>query len=598
MTPIREISAQVRTSIISILTIVMFFTLGFRLYQIQVIEREKYQKTSEQNAIKEKIIEPYRGIFYDRNWKVLVDNRPGFTLRIIPYYLDTTVIPLIENYFKFKPGYIKYLLRANKNFSPFIPIRLQRGLTFEQISWLEENKEQLPGVEYIIDMERSYPFGVRGSHLFGYCKEISRKELEEKKDYYIMGDFIGHNGLEKYYEEFLRGVKGKQLVYVDSRGREVGPVNNGKNDIKPISGYNAQLTIDGELQKLAEELLAEKSGAIVAIDPSNGEILALVSKPDFDLSYFSSLTPASIWRELSSDKNKPLFNRATSSIYPPGSCFKPINAIAALNDGVIDEKFTYSCGGGYNFGNHFYKCMGTHGPINVVHAIEKSCNTFFYNLIMKNGFERWTKYGKIFGFGQKTGIDIYEEASGILPSVEYYNKVYGKGRWTKGFIVSLGIGQGELGVTPLQMAVYVSAIANGGTLYRPHAVRKLFNPEANPKEITIPIEGKKLPIKSEAIELVRQGMFLVVNGAGTAPHVRIPGINVAGKTGTAQNPHGKDHAWFIGFAPFEKPKIAIAVIVENAGFGGAVAAPIAKQLIEFYLKYKIKNVQDLAANKN
>lgn len=598
MTPTREISAQVRTSIISILTIVMFFTLGFRLYQIQIIEKEKYQKTSEQNAIKEKIIEPYRGIFYDRNWKVLVDNQPGFTLRIIPYYFDTTVIPLLENYFKFKPGYIKYLLRVNKNFSPFIPIRLQRGLTFEQISWLEENKEQLPGVEYIIDMQRSYPFGVRGSHLFGYCKEISRKELEEKKDYYIMGDFVGHNGLEKYYEEFLRGVKGKQLVYVDSRGREVGPVNNGKNNIKPVSGYNAQLTIDGELQKLAEELLADKSGAIVAIDPSNGEILTLVSKPDFDLSDFSSLTPASIWRKLNSDKNKPLFNRATSSIYPPGSCFKPINAIAALNDGVINEKFTYSCGGGYNFGNHFYKCMGTHGPLNVVHAIEKSCNTFFYNLIMKNGFERWTKYGKMFGFGQKTGIDIYEENSGILPSVDYYDKVYGKGRWTKGFIVSLGIGQGELGVTPLQMAVYVSALANGGTLYRPHAVRKFFNPEADPKEIIIPVEGKKLPIKPEVMELVRQGMFLVVNGAGTATHVRIPGINVAGKTGTAQNPHGKDHAWFIGFAPFENPKIAIAVIVENAGFGGAVAAPIAKQLIEFYLKDKTKNVQDLAAKEN
>ncbi len=598
MAPVREISAQVRTSIVSILTIVLFFTLGFRLYHIQVIEKDKYQKTSEQNAIKEKIIEPYRGIFYDRNWKVLVDNQPGFTLRIIPYYFDTTVIPVLENYFKFKPGYIKYLLRANKNFSPFIPIRLQRGLTFEQISWLEENKEQLPGVEYIIDMQRSYPFGVRGSHLFGYCKEISRKELEEKKDYYIMGDFVGHNGLEKYYEEYLRGVKGKQLVYVDSRGREVGPVNNGKNDIKPISGYNAQLTIDGELQKLAEELLSDKSGAIVAIDPSNGEILTLVSKPDFDLSDFSSLTPASIWRQLNSDKNKPLFNRATSSIYPPGSCFKPINAIAALNDGVIDEKFTYSCGGGYNFGNHFYKCMGTHGPLNIVHAIEKSCNTFFYNLILKNGFERWTKYGRMFGFGQKTGIDIYEETPGILPSIEFYDKIYGKGKWTKGFIVSLGIGQGELGVTPLQMAVYVSAIANGGTLYRPHAVRKFFNPEANPKEIIIPTEGKKLPIKPEAMELVRQGMFLVVNGAGTATHVRIPGINVAGKTGTAQNPHGKDHSWFIGFAPFENPKIAIAVIVENAGFGGAVAAPIAKQLIEFYLKDKIKNVQDLAANKN
>ncbi len=592
----RELSPQIRTSIISVLTIAIFISLGFRLYQIQIIETERYQKTSEKNAIKEKIIEPYRGIFYDRNWKVLVDNEPGFTLRITPYYFDTSLIPVIETYFKLKPGYIKYLLRVNKSFSPFIPIRVQRGLTFEQISWLEENREFLPGVDYTIDMQRSYPAGIRGSHLFGYCKEISRKELEQKKEYYIMGDFVGHNGLEKYYEEYLRGTKGKQFVYVDAKGREVGPVNEGKNDIKPISGYNAQLTIDGELQKLAEELLEGKSGAIVAIDPSNGEILTLVSKPDFDLSHFASLTPASIWRELNSDKRVPLFNRATMSIYPPGSCFKPVNGVAALNDGLIDEKYTYGCSGGFSFGNHFYKCMGTHGAINVVHAIEKSCNTFFFSLILKNGFERWTKYGKMFGFGQKTGIDIYEENSGILPSVEYYNKIYGVNRWTKGYIVSLGVGQGELGVTPLQMAVYTATIANGGTFYRPHAVRKLFNPDANPKEIIIPIEGRKLPIKEEVMELIRKGMFLVVNGAGTATHVRIPGIHVAGKTGTAQNPHGKDHAWFIGFAPFENPKIAIAVIVENAGFGGAIAAPMAKQLIEFYLKDQVKNEKVLASN--
>ncbi|MCX8057220.1 MAG: penicillin-binding protein 2 [Ignavibacteria bacterium] len=592
----RELSPRLRTTIISILNVAIFISLGFRLYQIQIIETEKYQKTSEKNAIKEKIIEPYRGIFYDRNWKVLVDNEPGFTLRITPYYFDTSLIPIIENYFKLKPGYIRYLLRVNKSFSPFIPIRVQRGLTFEQISWLEENKEFLQGVDYTVDMQRSYPSGVRGSHLFGYCKEISRKELEQKRDYYIMGDFIGHNGLEKYYEEYLRGIKGKQFVYVDAKGREVGPVNEGKNDIKPVSGYNAQLTIDAELQKLAEELLEGKSGAIVAIDPNNGEILTFVSKPDFDLSNFASMTPASVWRELNSDKRVPLFNRATMSIYPPGSCFKPVNGIAALNDGLIDEKYTYGCGGGFSFGNHFYKCMGTHGGINVVHAIEKSCNTFFFSLILKNGFERWTKYGRMFGFGQKTGIDIYEETSGILPSVEYYNKIYGVNRWTKGYIVSLGVGQGELGVTPLQMAVYTATIANGGTWYRPHAVRKLFNPEANPKEIIIPIEGKKLPIKREAMELIRTGMYLVVNGAGTATHVRIPGINVAGKTGTAQNPHGKDHAWFIGFAPFENPKIAIAVIVENAGFGGAVAAPIAKQLIEFYLKDEIQNKKVLASN--
>lgn len=585
----RELSPQVRTSIINILTIVIFLSLGFRLYQIQIIEKENYQKTSEKNAIKEKVIEPYRGIFYDRNWKILVDNQPGFTLRITPYYFDTSLIPILEKYFNLKPGYIKYILKANRSFSPFIPIRIQRGLTFEQISWLEENKELLSGVDYSIDMQRAYPAGIRGSHLFGYCKEISRRELEEKKEFYIMGDFIGHSGLEKYYEEYLRGFKGKQFIYVDSKGREIGPVNGGKNDIKPISGYNAQLTIDGNLQKLSEELLEGKNGAIVAIDPRNGEILALVSKPDFDLSHFASMTPASIWRQLNSDKRVPLFNRATMSIYPPGSCFKPINAIAALNENVIDENYAYRCGGGFSFGNHFYKCMGTHGALNVVHAIEKSCNTFFFNLILKNGFERWTKYGQLFGFGKKTGIDIYEETSGILPSIEYYNKIYGVNRWTKGYIVSLGVGQGELGVTPLQMAVYVATIANGGIWYRPHAVKKLFNTEANPSEIIIPIEGKKLPIKDEAIELVRKGMYLVVNGAGTATHVRIPGIEVAGKTGTAQNPHGKDHAWFIGFAPFENPKIAIAVIVENAGFGGAVAAPIARQLIEFYLKDSTKN---------
>lgn len=594
----RELSPQIRTSIITFITLTIFVTLGFRLYQIQIIETKKYQETSIKNAIKEKVIEPYRGIFYDRNWKVLVDNKPGFTLRIIPYYFDTSLIPVIENYFKLKPGYIKYVLKVNKNFSPFIPIRIQRGLTFEQISWLEENKEFLSGVDYSIDMERTYPAGIRGSHLFGYCKEISREELEQKREFYIMGDFVGHSGLEKYYEEYLRGQKGKQFVYVDSRGREVGPVNDGKDDIKPISGYNAQLTIDADLQKLAEELLEGQSGAIVAIDPNNGEILSLVSKPDFDLSNFASLTPASVWRQLNSDKRVPLFNRATMSIYPPGSCFKPVNAIAALNDSVIDEKYVYPCGGGFSFGNHFYKCMGTHGGINVVHAIEKSCNTFFFNLILKNGFERWTKYGKLFGFGQKTGIDLHEEISGILPSVEYYNKIYGVNRWTKGYVVSLGVGQGELGVTPLQMAVYVATIANGGTWYRPHAVRKLFNPNANPVEITIPVEGKKLPIRKEAIDLVREGMFLVVNGAGTATHVRIPGILVAGKTGTAQNPHGKDHAWFIGFAPFDNPKIAIAVIVENAGFGGAVAAPIAKRLIEFYLKDKLKNEDVLVSSKN
>ena len=595
MTAYRDLSPKRRSIIISVLSVVIFLSLGFRLYQLQIIEHEKHKTTSEKNAIREKLIEPYRGIFYDRNWEILVDNEPGYTLRITPYYFDTSTIPLIESFFKFKSGYIKSLLKVNRNFSPFIPIRILRGLNFEQVSWLEENKEQLKGVDYIVDMKRIYPFGVKGSHLFGYCKEISRSELEANKEIYTLGDFVGHTGLEKYYEQLLRGKKGRQFIYVDSRGREIGPVNNGKNDIQPVAGYNAQLTIDGDLQKLAEELLDGKSGAIVAIDPQNGEILTLVSKPDFDLSLLAGHTPLSFWRELNQDKRKPLFNRATSSIYPPGSCFKPVSSIAALQDKIIDEKYLYTCGGGFLFGNNFYKCMGSHGSINVVHSIEKSCNTFYFSLILKIGFDRWTRYGDLFGFGKKTGIDIYEETPGILPSTQYYDKVYGKNKWTKGYIVSLGVGQGELGVTPLQMAQYVAAIANGGTIYRPHAVRKLFNQNAIPKEIYVKVEGKNLGIRKDVIELVRRGMYLVVNGSGTAPHVKIPGIDVAGKTGTAQNPHGKDHAWFIGFAPFENPSIAIAVVVENAGFGGAVAAPIARELIKFYLRDKNKDDQILAA---
>ncbi len=580
-----DLNSEIRLKIITIIIVTIFFFLGFRLYQLQVVDNDKYTAASERNAIKEKIIEPFRGVFYDRNWKLLVDNQPSYTLRITPKEYDKSLTPLIESYFRFPSGYILNVLKANRTYSPFIPIKVLRGLTFEQISWLEENQSQLSGVDYSIDMERTYPFGISASHLFGYCKEISDRQLKENQEFYLPGDFVGHNGLEKYYEEYLRGVKGKNFVFVDAHGREISQVNDGKNDITPIQGYNVQLSLDGELQKKSEELMTDKQGAV----------LSFLSKPDFDLKNFSSVTPVSVWRRLNNDNSRPLFNRATSSIYPPGSCYKMLSAIGALQDKIISSSYTYNCGGGFSYGNHFYKCMGVHGSVNVKTAIEKSCNTFFFSLILKMGFERWTKYGDMFGFGKKTNIDILEDTKGILPSIEYYNKIYGVKKWTPGYIVSLGVGQGELGVTPLQMASYISAIANGGTLYRPHTVKKLFNPAAKEREIPIKVEGKKLPIDKQVMDLVREGTFLVVNGAGTAGMVRIDGIHVAGKTGTAQNPHGKDHSWFVGYAPYEEPKIAIAVIVENAGFGGTVAAPIAKQLIELYL-YKEKASDNIFAS--
>lgn len=592
-----DLNSEIRLKIITIIIVTIFFFLGFRLYQLQVVDSEKYTVASEKNAIKEKIIEPFRGVFYDRNWKLLVDNQPSYTLRITPKEFDRNLIPLIENYFKFSKGNIQTILKANRTYSPFIPIKILRGLSFEQISWLEENQNQLKGVDYSIDMERVYPFGISASHLFGYCKEIPDKQLKQNLEFYFPGDFVGHNGLERYYEEYLRGVKGKKLVFVDAHGREISRVNEGNNDKASIQGYNIQLSLDGKLQHKAEELMLDKQGSIVVIDPRNGEILTMISKPDFNLSDFSRVTPVRIWDKLNNDKSKPLFNRVTSSIYPPGSCYKMLSAIGALQDKVITPTYTYNCGGGFAYGDHFYKCMGVHGSVNVRTAIEKSCNTFFFSLILKMGFERWTKFSDMFGFGKRTNIDIIEENKGILPSVEYYNRIYGIKKWTPGYIVSLGVGQGELGVTPLQMAMYISAIANGGTLYRPHAVRKLFNPAVQEKEITIKVDGKKLPIDKDVMDLVREGTFLVVNGAGTAGMVRIDGIHVAGKTGTAQNPHGKDHSWFVGYAPYENPTIAIAVIVENAGFGGTVAAPIAKQLIEFYLKKDKLNEGLLTSNK-
>jgi penicillin-binding protein 2 len=592
-----DLNSEIRLKIITTVIVTVFLFLGFRLYQLQVVDSEKYTAASEKNAIKEKIIEPIRGTFYDRNWNLLVDDQPSYTLRITPKEFDGSLTPLIENYFKFSKGYIQSILKANRTYSPFIPIKILRGLNFKQISWLEENQNQLKGVDYSIDMKRVYPFGVSASHLFGYCKEISDKQLKENLEFYFPGDFVGHNGLEKYYEEYLRGSKGKKLVFVDAHGREISQVNEGKNDLAPIQGYDVQLSLDGELQKKAEELMFDKQGSIVALDPRNGEILAMLSKPDFDLTNFSSVTPIKVWNKLNNDKSKPLFNRATSAIYPPGSCFKMVSAIGALQDKVITPAYSYNCNGGFSYGNHFYKCMGVHGTVNVKTAIEKSCNTFFFSLILKMGFERWTKFGDMLGFGKKTNVDILEENKGILPSVDYYNRFYGVKKWTPGYIVSLGVGQGELAVTPLQMAVYVSAIANGGVLYRPHAVRKLFKPASQEKEIITKVDGKKLSIDKEVMDIVREGTFLVVNGAGTAGMVRIKDIHVAGKTGTAQNPHGEDHSWFVGYAPYENPTIAIAIIVENAGFGGAVAAPIAKQLIEFYLKKDKANDDFFASNK-
>lgn len=579
MNAVNFASVSRKTILYGILILVSsLFTL--RLFQMQILNQEFYDEKSAGNSIKPIEQIPLRGVFFDRNLNVLVDNIPAYTLRVTPAYYDTSLNKVIDKVLGMEPGSVSNILRRNQIYSKYIPIRIRRGIDFNVVAWLEENSEFLPGVDYVVEMQRGYPYGVMGSHLFGYTKEISREQLNEEKDYYRPGDYVGHNGIEKQYEKLLRGEKGFHYVLVDSRRREIGRYKNGEKDKESIKGRDLVLSIDGDVQKVAEEEFKGKRGACVAIEPSTGEILALVSAPEYDLNQFAYVTTKDFLEELYSDPDKPLFNRATMSLKPPGSTFKILSAIAALDLGVINENTIIHCGGGFTFGR-FFKCHGTHGAVNVTRAIEKSCNTFFYNLIYKIGLDKFKEYAMKFGFNKKTGIDIGEEAPGFIPDESYYQKLYGE-RWPRSIMASLGIGQGEVSVTPLQLAKFVALVANNGKSFSPHIVKGYLDNYTG-EIVPLKFEEINLNVKKEVFDIVKNGMYLVVQGSGTATHLRNPDYNISGKTGTAQNPHGKDHALFIGYAPSENPKIAVAVVVENVGFGGTHAAPIAKKMMDAYL---------------
>jgi len=567
-----------RKKIIYALMIVIFLVYSIKLFQMQIIQHEEYDEKSSGNSIKAIEQIPLRGAFWDRNMKLLVENIPAYTVRITPYEYEKKNNKILEAILELDSGYINNLLYRNKEYSKHLPLKVKRGVDFSAIAWIEENIETLPGVDYIIELQRGYPAGVMGAHVFGYSKEISPQKLKQEKDYYNPGDLIGFTGLEKYYEKEIRGVKGYNYVLVDAKRREVGKYKDGKKDVESIKGKDLVLGIDVNLQKIAEEELKGKSGAVVAIEPKTGEILAMVSAPDFDLNQFSYVTPKSYLQKLYTDPLKPQFNRSTMAAHPPGSTFKILCAIAGLELGVINENSTLFCGGGFTFGR-FFKCHGAHGSVNVIHAIEKSCNTFFYQLIFKIGLDRLAQFAWKFGLGHKTGVDINEESAGLIPTSKYYEKIYGK-NWPQGIMVSLGIGQGEISTTPLQLAFYTALIANNGKSFIPHLVKGYL--DENKKFVPLKYPEVNTNVSQKTFDIVKQGMFLVVQGSGTGTSIRIPDLPISGKTGTAQNPHGKDHAWFICFAPSDNPKIAIAVLVENAGFGATWAAPIAKKLI---LKY-------------
>jgi penicillin-binding protein 2 len=554
-----------------------------RLAQLQILEGEEYRSKSEMQAIRQVIKEPVRGSIYDRNGRLIVHNIPSHAVTITPAEFDMRTASFLATVLGVDEEELRTKILRYRRTSPTIPVKIFRDADAKIIAAIEENIQDLPGVAVLSESKRVYNFAGNSPHLFGYAKEIAEHQLTQYGDYYRPGDVVGYSGIEAGYETFMRGRKGVEFAAVNVLGQRVSSFNNGKNDIPPEDGFNIKLGIDIRLQDYVDSLI-NRRGAVVAIEPQTGEILALVSKPDYDLRKFSGRTPKSVYDSIANHPETPMFNRATQTNYPPGSTWKMLMALAGMQEGIINENSTLTCNGVFTFGNKSFRCHGgAHGAINVRRAIQVSCNSFFYQLGLKLGVKRFEQYGAMFGFGSRVSADVIDEGTGILPSERYMNRRFGKNGWAEGVLVNWSIGQGEVGVTPLQMASYAATLANKGIRNQPHIVRSLIEDKRAEKERPLAFESRRLPIDAEHFEVIHDGMQAVVAPGGTAKEAALDGVAVCGKTGTAQNSRNKDHAWFVCFAPRKDPKIALCVMIENAGAtGGAIAAPLAQKIMRRY----------------
>lgn len=563
-------------------TALIFSAFTARLVQLQLIEGSNYRSRSESQGIKQVVREPIRGALYDRYGHAIVANIPSYSVLVTPNKITPDSKQTLARILGTDTSTINEKIKQYK-INDFSPVRIWRDVDHKAWAMLNEWHTELTGVDIVEESKRAYAGDIHASHILGYTKEISKDEILRLGDYYQPGDVIGKSGIEQAYEDHLRGEKGYEFVAVNNRGQRVNAFNDGKNDRQPSNGFDLYLSLDGGLQQYAEQLLQGYHGAVVAIDPTNGEILAIASAPDYDPKVFSGVTSPGDYAKLADDPGKPLMNRATQAVYPPGSTWKMLIGIAALQEGLITENTTFSCPGSFSYGGNSWKCHGAH-TVNVRKALQVSCNSFFGRLGLQMGIDVFNKYGRLFHFGERLGTDVPEGLT-RLPSREYYDKAFGTNKWPKGVMVNLGIGQGELGVNPLQLAAYTAAIANGGTWNQPHLVRAIKNGQLGQIE-RVKYESEDLGIRKDIMDIVHKGMFDVVNVAGGTAfrNARLDSIQIAGKTGTAQAGKGKeDHAWFVCYAPFDKPKIALCVLVENIGYGGTFSAPIARKLVRYYL---------------
>ena len=576
-----------------------FSLLFLRLFYLQLMEGSHLRELSKNNSIRLQNLDSPRGLIFDRNGKVLVDNRPAFDLSIIPRDAKPIghTLKNLARFLDVSVSELKAKVARKNGISNYQPLLLKHDIGRNALAAVEVHRLDLPGMVINAKSQRDYRHQASAAHLSGYVSEINSNELKNFKYLsYKAGDLTGKFGVEKMYEQFLRGTRGGRQVEVNATGQVVRVLNT----VNPKQGNSVYLSIDYRLQAKAEELLKNKAGAIVALDPRNGDVLALASSPSFDQNAFINGMSRAEWKALVGNPLRPMENKAVQGEYPPASTYKIITAMAGLEEGVVDKKTTFYCPGSYLFGDRVFRCWKKqgHGTVNIVKALAQSCDVYFYQLGHRLGVDRIAKYAFAAGLGKATGINLDQEASGLIPTVKWKRRRFGE-PWHRGETLSVAIGQGYNLTTPLQMAVVMAAVGNGGTLRRPLILKKIETPEGKLLFKTKPEITGRLPVSRKTLEIVRKGLWDVVNHArGTARRVRIKGLDISGKTGTAQlfgrkkgetetegvvSSHLIPHAWFLAYAPSETPRIAISVIVENGDSGSRTAAPIARELIRLYM---------------
>ncbi|MBQ7253682.1 MAG: penicillin-binding protein 2 [Bacteroidales bacterium] len=572
---------------------VIFLAIAIRLFTIQIIDKQ-YSETAGNNALKYVTIYPARGRILDRYGNTIVENKITYDIMVSPRLVEPFDTLALCEIFGIDRAFVRerfeqYHANARKigyGSMPFI-----KQVSSEQYNAFAEREFLFPGFDAIARTARVYPINA-GGNLIGYVSEVDRDYIEKHPDYRA-GDYAGKTGIERAYEHRLSGEKGYTVYYRDARGRIKGHYDNGSLDKEAVAGSDITTTIDAELQAFGERLMKNKVGSVVAIEPSTGEILTLISSPGIDVSQLAEINK--YYKEISDNPYNPMFNRTVQSAQPPGSVFKLVNGLIGLQEGVLRRETRYPCARGYTNGKVHVGCHGHPSPINLTQSIAMSCNAYYCYVLrnildnrkydnIEESFNKWRDYVTSFGFGRKLGSDVPYELGGNVPTVNTYNKLHGKGRWKSLSIISLSIGQGELGCTPLHLANLSATIANRGFFYTPHMIK---GTEEFPLD-SVYTERNYTMVDPKFFPYIVEGMNMSVYGEGGTSHVaQVPGVNMCGKTGTAQNPHGDDHSVFICFAPKDDPKIAVAAYIENGGFGATWAAPIASLIVEKYLNGEI-----------